>query len=217
MEGAAPEREVPEVSWLKLDQDVRIPEVLSVDLPRLVAQFYEHTCPWCAPRARYPASCYAFPVSPSSMHGLRSRGETDRFRDEVRMHVQACNFQAPVSWKSSVPVNVVTGSLLAAPNVRGKVPRPRVRKVCVGILFVRPLGSPDQDVDNNAKAFLDAIKGSDGLIADDMEIVHLECFKVESQADFELTMPCGHRNLDGLVEQITVSASSFTAIRIQLI
>lgn len=188
-----------------------------MNLPALVQSFYEHTCSWCASSARYPASCYAFPVSPSSMHGLRSRGETSRFRDDVRMHIEACRYQAPLSHSSRVPLNILTGTVRPSPKTGVKAPAPRIRKVCVGILFVRPLGSPDQDVDNNAKAFLDAVKGPDGLIADDMEIVHLECFKVESQPGYELTMPCGHRNPAGLVEQTTVSASSFTAIRIQLI
>lgn len=149
------------------------------------------------------------------MHGLKNRGETEQFRADIRSHVQRCSYQTPVSWKTRVPVNVLSSSVLAIPGRAGKKGRSGVRKVCVGLLFVRPLGSPDQDIDNTTKAFLDAVKGEQGLLHDDMEIVHLECFKAESHPELTVTIPAAHRNSQGIQESVTVG--SFIAIRIQSI
>ena len=41
------------------------------------------------------------------------------------------------------------------------------------------------------KAFLDAVKGKHGLINDDMEIIHLEAFKVINHAGMALKIPSG--------------------------
>lgn len=184
-------------------------------LPALVQDFFEHTCPWCAPGARYPANGFIFPMPPASMHGLKNRHQTQQFRDDIRMHVRACNYQTPVSWKSRVPINVAPGFLEKSAR-RRKAFRPRVVKVCVGILFVRPQGAPDQDVDNTAKAFLDGLKGKHGLIHDDMDVGHLECFKAESLPDYSVNIECGYRDGHGIIKPTRTDASSFIAVRIQL-
>lgn len=204
-------------------------------LPALVQDFFEHSCRWCAPHTfvgqhscscgcgcqchtsiRYPANGYIFPMPPASMHGLKNRKQTQQFRDDIRMHVQACNLQTPVSWKSRVPINVVPGFLPEKSARRRKAFRPRVVKVCVGILFVRPQGAPDQDVDNTAKAFLDGLKGKHGLIHDDMDVGHLECFKAESLPDYSVNIACGYRDGQGVIKPTRTDASSFIAARIQL-
>lgn len=185
-------------------------------LPELVQAFFNHKCPWCAPGARYPANCNIFPMPPASMHGLKNRKQTQQFRNDIRMHVRACNLQTPVSWKSSTPINVVTGMYPQDTKRQRKMMRLRVMKVCVGLLFVRPKGAPDQDVDNTAKAFLDGLKGKDGLIHDDMDIGHLECFKAESVPGYTVNIPCGYRDAHGVIKQTRTDVSSFIAVRIKL-
>ena len=169
---------------------------------KLLESFFNHHCQVCRPSARYPASCYVFPVPPGSAQSMaKIKGRTVTYREQVHQHIADNKYQTPTSYKSSQPIN--------APCIMS-VGRPP-RDICVGLLFVFLTTSKDQDLDNSAKGFLDAIKGSSGLITDDMVVKHLECFKRINSSGQDFTVPTG------LVNPVTKSLKSFVAVRIGLI
>ena len=173
-----------------------------MDALELLGTFFEHECKVCRPDARHPAACYVFPVPPGSAQSLAKKsGATAAYRKQVHQHIADNRYQTPTSHS--------TRQVLNAPSIMRSGGRPR--DICVGLLFVFPVTAKNQDLDNSAKAFLDAIKGEAGLITDDMVIQHLECFKRVNSNGQTYTIPTGQINpLNHILKY-------FVAVRIGLI
>lgn len=127
-------------------------------------QFQESICPVCKKRG-VPVWFRVRPESAQAMSGEKTR----TFRDHIRSKIlERYNRISGVSGTSR-PWNVTEhGDQL---------------HVCVHLLFGLAKGDHDKDVDNMAKAFLDAIKDDDsesyGLISDDSFVQHLSIEKYE--------------------------------------
>ncbi len=172
-----------------------------MDAIQMLQDFHESRCLICKPGARYPASCYTFPFPPASAQSLAKKsGATLAYRTSIQTHLERNKYQTPVSYKSSVPINT---SILQTPKIR--------HDVCVGLLFVYDKSSHNQDLDNSAKAFLDAIKGNKGLITDDMQVIHLDCHKRVNENAVLVKIP------SGITNPAFVSCTSFVAVRISVL
>ncbi len=172
-----------------------------MDAMQMWQDFHKSRCLICKPGARYPASCYTFPFPPASAQSLAKKpGATLAYRNCIQTHLLRNQYQVPISYKTSTPTNI---SMLRNPQ--------ECHDVCVGLLFVYDKSSRNQDLDNSAKSFLDAIKGSKGLITDDMRVIHLDCHKRinENAVPIQIT--------SGLINPAFVSCSSFVAIRLNVL
>lgn len=138
----------------------------------LIDEFQEHICPICSPAAFRPGFTTWFRVKPESAQVLaQTSGATCGFRQRIRDEIKKKNYQEIGTWKGDrYPINI-TDPL----NVYGK--GSVARNVCVSLFFGLSERCTDKDVDNMAKAFLDAIKGNEGLISDDAKVTHLEILK----------------------------------------
>lgn len=138
----------------------------------LIEDFQDHICPICNPGRFGPGFTAWFRVKPQSAQALaQNAGAKCKFRQEIKREICENNYQQIGSWKGrrypiniSDPINAYGRGSLA-------------KNVCVSLLFGLSTSCSDKDVDNMAKAFLDAIKGDDGLISDDSEVTHLEIIK----------------------------------------
>lgn len=138
----------------------------------LIDEFQDHICPICSPATFRRGFTAWFRVKPESAQALaQTSGNTCGFRQRIRDEIKKNNYQAIGSWKGDkYPINISDPL-----NVYGK--GSIARNVCVSLFFGLSEGCTDKDVDNMAKAFLDAIKGKEGLISDDDKVTHLEILK----------------------------------------
>lgn len=125
-------------------------------------QFQESICPVCKKRG-IPVWFRVKPESAQAMSGEKAR----TFRDDIRSTILERYNRISDERGISSPWNVTEGG--------------DQLRVCVHLLFGLAKVDKDKDVDNMAKAFLDAIKDDDsepyGLISDDSFVQHLSIEK----------------------------------------
>ncbi len=138
----------------------------------LIEKFQNHACPICAPKNRRGGATFFFPIDPKSAQSLSSKkGATAQFRNNIKTLIDENHYrQIASSSGPRYPLNIVDPLEISI--------KKSTKKVCIGLLFCLKMKKINADVDNMAKAFLDAIKGIDGLISDDIEIVHLDAIKI---------------------------------------
>ncbi len=130
--------------------------------PDEFTQFEESICPVCKKRG-VPVWFRVRPESAQAMSGE----ETRTFRDDIRSKILERYNRVSDERGISRPLNVTEdGDQL---------------RICVRLLFGLAKVDNDKDVDNMAKAFLDAIKDDNsesyGLISDDSFVQHLSIEK----------------------------------------
>jgi len=138
-------------------------------------KFLTNPCPVCGTSHRY--GTYFFQVEPESAQSLARKGSlaTQAYRTAIR-NIIANNHYRTAWTHDDTERHAVNKS-----DALGLNGPPRIRKVCMKIIFVLrdDTNIRDKDLDNMEKAFLDAIKEEPhGLITDDVEIVHLDSVKV---------------------------------------
>lgn len=152
---------------------------MAVNPSQLIQHFEDYVCQLCKERIVPGGFTTWFRVRPASAQALESAGTGVKADYIEKIKKEILNNGWQMAWDTSGithPLNEFDPN-----NVYGK--GPKTRDVCVGLFFGLSPSCRDKDVDNMAKLFLDAIKGSDGLLSDDKAVTHLEIIKRELVPD----------------------------------
>jgi len=141
-------------------------------------RFEEYCCPVCEPDGVARGFSTWFRVRPESAQALHNlgAGEKAKYEQAIRAEIATHGFQ--MTWDASgkrYPLNTFDPGNVYGKRKPGELPVQR--DVCVSLFFGLTPNCADKDVDNMTKLFLDALKGSDGLIHDDKAVVHLDVLK----------------------------------------
>ncbi len=144
----------------------------------------DYCCPVCEPGGIARGFTTWFRVRPASAQALHKLGAGEKagYEQAIRMEIDKHGFR--MTWDTSgkkYPLNTFDPGNVYGKRKPGQPPVQR--DVCVSLLFGLTPDCKDKDVDNMTKLFLDALKGPDGLIHDDKDIVHLDVMK-------RVLMPC---------------------------
>lgn len=151
---------------------------MSIQPSELIKNFEEYVCPICNGGIAIGGFTTWFRVRPESAQALNKiAGDKSLYENKIREEVAKRGYQ--FTWSSNGLTHPLNVSDPYSVHGRGM----KIRDVCVGLFFGLSPSCKDKDVDNMTKAFLDAIKGPEGLISDDSAVTHLEVIKRELEHD----------------------------------
>jgi Holliday junction resolvase RusA-like endonuclease len=141
----------PRIGLLSFTRSNSIVPLLSTTLSEKVITIGQYNCPFCTDNNSFPIL-------------------------NIPIRISAVSKQ--VIAKDPVKLKAFEGAIRHYLKDRGGVYQ-RGEKLCLHIVYVLGKGNRNKDLDNMAKALLDAIKGT--LFVDDLDIDHLNLMKVVSE------------------------------------